>query len=89
MKNKQTNKLRKLFLAKKLFIILFLVALGLSCKKYVGAVPDVNQEYKFTSKTEAKAYVNERLDQYAKVIASLAKNATVRKVVNDAVAKKI
>jgi hypothetical protein len=75
----KTNKLRKFFLVKNLFLILFLLALGQSCKKYPGGVPNLPQDHKFTAKEEAKAYVNERLLAYTKVIAKLVKSEAFRK----------
>ncbi|RZK55420.1 MAG: hypothetical protein EOO91_14150 [Pedobacter sp.] len=81
--NKQTNK-SKFYLA----IVFSISLLIFGCKKHDDKIQADNLTHQFKNKAEAKAYVNERLDKYAKVIASLAKNETVRKVVNEAVGKK-
>jgi hypothetical protein len=73
---------------KKLLYLLFLCILGLSCKKETGKLPRDGENNNILNKVEAKAYVNDRLSKYARVIASLSRSTYVRKVVNQGIAKK-
>lgn len=87
--NKQTNKLKEFFSKKSLVYLIIPLAFAISCKKYPGGVPgELVVENKFSTKAEIKTYINEKLDNYAKVIASLSKSSLVRQVVNEEVAKK-
>ncbi len=98
-KQKKPNQIRNLFFP---LLVLFLVVTLSSCKKEnpeeltstslsltnkVSSLNEGGNKNRLTKK-EARAYINERLTKYAKVLAKLATNKKFRTIVNEAVAKK-
>ncbi|KQN32449.1 hypothetical protein ASE92_17750 [Pedobacter sp. Leaf41] len=81
------QKLFKKTLSKTITAIAIL-AVGLSsCKKNIENQV-VGNVKTFSTKQEAKAYVNQKLNEYGKIIAKLAVNPEMKKLVNNRVAEK-
>jgi hypothetical protein len=87
------NSLRaKVFSMKKhiaLFLLSFyILTVPVGCVKMRFTAAPENEAGRFKNDAEIKSYLNKRLTGYATILASLARNAEVRKAVNEGVAKK-
>lgn len=72
----------------RLFPMVIAVVLALSCSKSHTIGPAAQPAPTFTDRAAAKAYINQTLTRYAKVIASLSRSKSVRAAVEAAVARK-
>lgn len=72
----------------KVPLILLAIAIGLSACKKEPSNQIAEPQKSFATKQETKIYLNQKLNQYGKIIAKLAQNQAMKKLVNERVSLK-